>query len=258
MNQDLRVERSGHVALVEFSRPPHNYFDLALLTRLSDAFEALDADETCRALVLCSSGPSFCAGASLGDAETAQAISDLEEEMNPVYVQALRLFQSRKPVVAAIQGAAIGGGLGLALAADFRVTCEEARFSANFSRLGFYPGFGLSLTLPRVVGPQQAALLLYTGRRISGADAVAAGLADYLVKPGEVRAASLALAQEIAGSAPLTVQSVRAALRREWIDRLPATLVHESAQQKKLFETADFREGVAAAGARRPPLFTGC
>ena len=98
-----------------------------------------------------------------------------------LYKEATRLFRARKPVVAAVHGAAVGGGLGLALVADFRVTCAEARFSANFNRLGFHPGFGLTTTLPRLVGPQQAALLFYTGRRIAGDEAVRIGLADLLV-----------------------------------------------------------------------------
>src|SRR6201995_6048326 len=88
-----------------------------------------------------------------------------------LYKEAGCLFRTQNPVVGAIQGAAVGGGLGLALVPDFRVTCSEARFSANFNRLGFHPGFGLTVTLPRLVGPQQAALLLYTGRRIFGDEA---------------------------------------------------------------------------------------
>ena len=93
----------------------------------------------------------------------------------------MRLFRTRKPIVAAIQGAAIGGGLGVAMAADFRIAAPEARFSANFARLGFHHGFGLSVTLPAAVGGQHAAELLYTGRRITGDDAVAIGLVDRVV-----------------------------------------------------------------------------
>ena len=113
-----------------------------------------------------------------------------------------------------MHGAAVGGGLGLALVADFRVTCQEARFSANFNRLGFHPGFGLTATLPRLVGAQQAALLFYTGRRIPGDEAVRIGLADLLVPQAEVRSAAQALALEIAQSAPLAVMSTRETVRR--------------------------------------------
>ena len=106
-----------------------------------------------------------------------------------LYKEAIRLFRTKKPIIGAIHGAAVGGGLGLALVPDFRVTCAEARFSANFNRLGFHPGFGLTVTLPRLVGAQQAALLFYTGRRISGDEAVRLGLADVLVPQAEVRSA---------------------------------------------------------------------
>src|SRR5215471_4613357 len=108
-----------------------------------------------------------------------------------LYREAVRLFRCVKPVVAAVQGAAVGGGLGLSLVGDFRVASPESRFSANFSRLGFHAGFGLTVTLPRVIGVQQAALLFYTGRRLTGEEAKAIGLADVLVSQQELRAAAL-------------------------------------------------------------------
>jgi enoyl-CoA hydratase/carnithine racemase len=147
--------------------------------------------------------------------------------------------------------------LGLALVADFRVTCSEARFSANFNRLGFHPGFGLTTTLPRLVGPQQAALLFYTGRRITGEEAVRIGLADLLVAQSEVRTAAQALALEIAQSAPLAVMSTRATLRRGLADAIEASTERELVEQEWQRRTADFREGVKAMAERRPPDFTG-
>lgn len=169
----------------------------------------------------------------------------------------MRLFHSRKPIVAAVHGAAVGGGLGLALVADFRVTCQEARFSANFTRLGFHPGFGLSTTLPRLIGEQKAALLFYTGRRIGGAEAVAMGLADELVPQGDVLDRAIALAQEMAESAPLAVQSIRATLRRDLAERVTAVNQREMAEQIRQFQSDDFREGIAATAQRRAPVFTG-
>src|SRR5215475_1160307 len=139
-----------------------------------------------------------------------------------LYMQAVRLFRARKPIVAAIHGPAIGGGLGLALVPDFRVTCTEARFSANFNRLGFHPGFGLTYTLPRLVGEQQAALLFYTGRRIPGDEAVRIGLADLLVPQAEVRSAAQALALEISQSSPLAVIATRETMRRGFVEAAEA------------------------------------
>ncbi|MBM3560878.1 MAG: enoyl-CoA hydratase/isomerase family protein, partial [Alphaproteobacteria bacterium] len=174
-----------------------------------------------------------------------------------LYKEATRLFRARKPIVAAVQGAAIGGGLGLALVADFRVTCDEARFSANFNRLGFHPGFALTYTLPRLVGQQQAALLFYTGRRVSGTEAVRIGLADELVPLADVRKAAIELANEIAVSAPLAVMATRETVRRHFADQAEAATERELVEQDWLRKTEDFKEGVKAMGERRPPNFQG-
>ena len=156
-----------------------------------------------------------------------------------------------------MHGAAIGGGLGLALVPDFRVTCSEARFSANFNRLGFHPGFGLTATLPRLVGAQQAALLFYTGRRIPGDEAVRIGLADLLVPQDEVRKAAQALALEIAQSSPLAVVSTRETMRRGLADAIDAATERELVEQDWLRRTEDFGEGIKAYAERRLPNFQG-
>lgn len=238
-----------HVATVEIGRPPNNFFSMDVIGGIADALEALDDDARCRAVLLCSQGKHFCAGADFGG-DTSYTTEDL-------YATAVRIFRTGKPIVAAIQGAAIGGGLGLALAADFRVAAPEARFSANFARLGFHQGFGLSVTLPRLVGEQAAAELLYTGRRVKGDEAVAMGLADRLSSLDELRAAAHELANEIAISAPLAVRSIRATLRGDLADRVKAGTDHELAEQVRLRATADFAEGTAAMAERRPPNFTG-
>lgn len=249
---DLLVHRSGHTARVEMCRPPHNFFDLQLITGLADAFDALQADPDCRAILLSAQGKSFCAGADF-----SAPPSPATERRDPadLYRQAVRLFAVTKPVIAAVQGPAIGGGLGLALVADFRITCAEARFSANFTRLGFHPGFALSYTLPRLIGPQQAALLLYTGRRLDGAEAVRIGLADELVDQAEVLGRAQALADEIALSAPMAVESTRASLRAGLVASVRAAVEREAGEQKQHFQTADFREGIAAMAQRREPDF---
>ena len=156
-----------------------------------------------------------------------------------------------------MQGPAIGGGLGLACMADFRVTCPEGRFSTNFTRLGFHPGFGLTVTLPRLVGQQMAALLFYTSRLIGGEEAVRIGLADVLVPLEEVRAAAQALAREIAQSAPLAVLSTRETMRRGLADTVEAATERELVEQDWLRRTEDFQEGVKATAERRLPNFLG-
>jgi enoyl-CoA hydratase/carnithine racemase len=250
------VEFDGHVATVEIRRPPHNFFDIPLIHQLADAFEDLEANRDCHAIVLAAQGTAFCAGANFANRE-ATPPQRSPRGLNPLYGEAIRLHACTKPVVAAVHGPAIGGGLGLALVADFRVTCPEARFSANFARLGFHPGFALSVTLPRVVGIQQAQLLFFTGRRIGGEEAHRIGLADVLVPQDQVRAEAQKLAREIAVSAPLAVQSTRATLRQGLLEQIRLAVAHESVEQNAQFKTADFREGVAAMAERREPRFKG-
>jgi enoyl-CoA hydratase/carnithine racemase len=248
MTDSISVQMTGHVAVVELRRPPNNFFDEALLSELAGAILALDDDPGVRSVVLCSEGKHFCAGAQL-NGMTA-------EDIRRVYRQAFRLFTARRPVVAAVQGAAVGGGLGLALAADFRVATPESRFAANFARLGFHQGFGLSVTLPALVGQQRALELLLTGRDVSGSEALQIGLCDRLT-PADPREAALGLAAEIAQSAPLSVVSIRAPMRRSLVAAVSAALDTEAGAQAVLLATADFREGIQAARARRDPVFTG-
>ena len=246
---DLNVEvGDDHVAVVEFDRPPHNHFDVALIRALADAYERLDDDPACRAIVLCSAGRHFCAGADFGGEGTGGP---------ELYVEAVRLFACRTPVVAAVQGAAIGGGLGLALSADFRVAAPEARFAANFALLGIHHGFGMTVTLPAVVGQQRALELLYTGRRVKGEEAFEMGLADRLGGAEALRAEARALAAGIAASAPLAVRSIRDTMRGDLAERVRAATDHEGAEQARLQATDDFREGIRATAERRPGAFTG-
>jgi 2-(1,2-epoxy-1,2-dihydrophenyl)acetyl-CoA isomerase len=249
---ELAVELGDDfVATLEFSRPPSNFFSLGLITQLADQCEELAAAGNCRAIVLCSAGRVFCAGADFAAKQQGQ--SGLRE----LYGAAQRLFEQPVPIVAAVQGAAIGGGLGLALAADFRVAAPEARFAANFALLGIHPGFGITVTLPAVIGQQAALELLYTGRRVSGEEAAALGLADHLAEPGQVREQAHAFAARIAASAPLAVRSVRQTMRRPLADQARAAMARERAEQERLMQTADWREGLVAVRDRRPARFTG-
>ena len=250
--KDIGVSIAGHVGQIEIQRPPHNYFDNALINQIADALEAFDRDPECRAVVLCAQGKSFCAGADFANGTTARATRAAS-----TCTRKQPDLRSKKPIVAGGQGAAIGGGLGLALAADFRVTCSEGRFSANFNRLGFHPGFSLTYTLPRLVGQQKANLLFYTGRRVTGDEAVAMGMADVLVPLADVRTAATALATEIAQSSTLAVQSTRETMRRGFADAAERATESELTEQEWTRKTADFKEGVKAWGEKRLPSFQG-
>jgi enoyl-CoA hydratase/carnithine racemase len=288
---DVAVEVSpGYVATVELRRPPDNFFDVAMIRALADAYQALDDDPACRVIVLCAAGKHFCAGANLGgedrapnenrapngaqgaggidaaDAASSQPAEPAAPSGRPasplgvvseLYAEAVRLFEARTPVIAVVQGAAVGGGLGLACSADFRIAAPEARFAANFARLGFHQGFGLTVTLPAIIGGQRSLEMLYTGRRVRGEEAARIGLADKLVPADQLRSAAYEMAAEIAASAPLAVRSIRETMRGHLAAEVRAATEREGAEQNRLRQTADFREGIAATAQRRRARFEG-
>ena len=211
--------------------------------------------------MLAAQGTAFCAGAKLGGGADVQDILVKKSEAGQaghLYIEAVRLFRTAKPIVGAIHGAAVGGGLGLALVPDLRVTCPEARFCANFTRLGFHPGFGLT-------------------RHAAGADRPLQGGDDVLYQPPRHRRGGLSHgAGRRAGaagrgalppprswpprsrsSAPLGVLETRATMRAGLADRVRAATDIELEKQTRLRKTADFKEGVDATNQRRLPKFVG-
>lgn len=255
---DVEVTRNGHVAVVEIQRGPNNFFDVQLINSLGDALDTLDADTECRASVLCAQGKHFCAGANFSDrTQQAERSTRREQDGNPLYSAAVRLFGAKKPIIGAINGSAVGGGFGLSLLPDFRIASPETRFTANFVKLGFHPGFGLTHTLPKLIGQQRANLMFYTGRRIDGETAYAWGLADVLTDQESLRDEAMKLAAEIAENAPLAVMSVRATMRAGLAAAVKAQTDHEFIEQYRLQQTEDHKEGVRAVAERRPGNFKG-
>jgi enoyl-CoA hydratase/carnithine racemase len=249
----VTVAADGHVAVVTIDKPPHNHVSVDLMRDLADAFDAVDAEVELRCSVLQTEGKNFCAGADLVRREDAGGLG----AVNPLYDEAVRLFSARKPIVAAVQGAAVGAGLGLAVMADFRIASPDARFAANFVKLGFHPGFGLTHTLPRLIGPAKAELMCLTGRRVKAEDGLPWGLVDEVVPLEDLRGAALALAREIAENAPLAIVSTRKTLRGDLAAAVRAQTDKEAAEQAWLRDTADYKEGVRSVGERRVGNFTG-
>jgi enoyl-CoA hydratase/carnithine racemase len=251
----ILVSQDGAIATIELNRPPHNFFDLGMVEAIADALDTLETESRCRVVVLAANGKSFCAGADFSSRPDSDRVRHPKKTL-PLYQEGVRIMRFSKPVVAAIHGACVGGGLGVAMCADFRVASTEAKFSANFNRIGVHPGFGLSFSLPRLVGPQHAARLFYTGQRISADEAHRIGLVDILVSPERCRAEAFALAKEIATSSPWAVQSTRATLRRGFIEEFSKAVVRESEVQAHQMRSPDFKEGVAAMTERRAPRFS--
>jgi 2-(1,2-epoxy-1,2-dihydrophenyl)acetyl-CoA isomerase len=261
---ELTVELGDdHVATLEFSRPPNNYFSVGLIAQMADACEELAAGRDCRAIVLCSAGRIFCAGADFGGGSGGRSPGEqgrgpqLTDGGQHLYDAAARLFEQPLPIVAAVQGPAIGGGLGLAMAADFRVAAPQARFAANFAHLGIHQGFALTVTLPAAIGQQAALDLLYTGRRVNGDEALVLGLADELAEPDKARDQAHAFAARIAACAPLAIRSIRETMRAPLISQVRSVMERERSEQERLMTTSDWREGLAAVRDRRAANFAG-
>ena len=259
----IGATRQGHVVVAELLAGPHNFASEALMNELADVLMAAQADGA-RAGVICSEGKSFCAGAQFSGNDGSRAAnfsafvqSDEANAIGPFYTAAARLFDVAIPLVAAVHGPAVGAGFGLATACDLRVICPEAFMLTNFVRLGIHPGFGISLTLPELVGPARASDILLTGRRIYGEEAFQLGLANRLVAQADVRSTAIALATEIGSAAPIAVQETRATLRKGLTERVRVQLLHERQTQDALAKTKDAEEGIASMLEKREPVFTG-
>ncbi|HXQ62377.1 MAG TPA: enoyl-CoA hydratase/isomerase family protein [Acidimicrobiales bacterium] len=253
----VTVSVEADVGIVILRRPPHNLLTEPVLRQVADALTGLRGQA--RAAVIGSVGRSFCAGADFRSADAPDPTEGggFEAQTGAFYAQAARVFESPVPVVAAVQGAAIGAGFGLALACDVRVIGADGWFQANFVRLGIHPGFALSTVLPDVIGPARAAEVFLTGRRVGADEAVAIGLAHRAVPSGDEVGAAVDIAHQIAAGAPLAVAATRATLRRGLGAAVRAAMRHELAEQTALAGTEDAVEGVSAVLAGRAPRFVG-
>lgn len=269
MAELVRVERKGAgdaVALVVFDDPARrNAMTEAMGRALTEVVGRLSADASVRAVVLTGAGAAFSAGGDLAMLEEKSRAGRAEpggaqRERNRAFMRDFYgLFLSVRdlpcPSIAAVNGAAIGAGLAVALACDLRVAARDAKLGLNFTKLGIHPGMGSSWTLPRLVGPAHAADLLLTGRIVEGVEAERIGLVNRAVAREEVVAAALAIADEIAACAPIAVRQTKQSLARTLDATLADQLAFEAEQQAICYESADFAEGLAAARERRAAVF---
>jgi len=267
----VRIERTGPggaTAQVVFDDPDRrNAMTEAMGRSLADGVARLAADATVRAVVLTGAGSAFSAG---GDLEMLEAKSRAGREapgaaareanrafMRAFYGLFLSVRELPMPTIAALNGAAIGAGLAVALACDLRIAASDAKLGLNFTKLGIHPGMGSSWTLPRLVGPAHAADLLLTGRILDGAEAERIGLVNRALPRGEVVDHALGLAADIARSGPIAVRQTKRALARSLDVELGDQLEFEAEQQAICYESADLAEGLRAARERRAPEFRG-
>ena len=252
---------SDFVATITLNRPDNrNSMTEDLLEGIVEAVTRVKGDESVRCVIITGKGKSFCAGADFKSGTQRKAMPGVvtpNERSFAMYQPFLSVLDIEVPVIGALNGHAIGGGMGLALVCDIRVANQDAKYGSNFTRLGMHPGMATTYLMPRIIGVPRAAELLPTGRIITGAEAAEIGLMNYAVPADEVGAKAAELAQEVAGCAPLANRWTKRSIYQnaQW-DPRPAAR-HEADLQSRTLETEDHREGVSALLEKRPPDFHG-
>lgn len=255
------VERDGGVATVTLNRPERrNAIDQALRDGLTEALARLDRDDAVRVVVLTGAGSAFCAGVDLAEAAPTATTAAGDGPAEPVTARppvAASLWAFRKPVIAAINGPAVGGGLELALACDLRLAAAGARLGLTEVRIGSLPGSGGTQLLPRIVGPGPAARLVLSGELVDAAEALRIGLVSEVHPDAELGAAAAALAQTIAANAPLSLLAAKRALLAARDRPFAEGQALERELWAELAATEDRAEGRTAFREKRPARFTG-
>jgi len=279
----VRFERDGHLGRLTLARPgERNAMSPELLDAFAAAIDRIRTREPAlRCLLLTGEGSCFSAGANLRGAlqrapdqppesggttaaggptspEGAAPPDALPHERSfAMYAPFLSLLEVEVPVVAALNGHAVGGGFGLALLCDIRIANQDAKYGANFARLGLHSGLGIGYLLPRLIGPGRAAEMLFTGRPIRGQEAAAIGLVNAAVAPDQVLPRAEAIARDIAAAAPLAVRSMKRSLRRFLAWEVRQAAWEEALAQAETLATEDAKEGVSALLDKRDPVFRG-
>jgi enoyl-CoA hydratase/carnithine racemase len=258
MSDPVRYSRDDAVGILTLDRPDQrNSMTAELLDGFAAASARARADGGARCVVVTGSGASFSAGADLKATLQREGDRAPHERSYAMYEPFLSLLDLDVPVIGALNGHAIGGGFGLALVCDVRIGALEAKYGANFVRLGLAPGMAISYLLPRLIGLPRASELLLTGRLVDGREAERLGILNRAVPAGDVLPEAMALAREIAGAAPLAVRATKRAIRRGLALAVRDAARAEAYAQAETLGTDDAREGIAALLEKRPPRFTG-
>jgi 2-(1,2-epoxy-1,2-dihydrophenyl)acetyl-CoA isomerase len=249
------------VALLVMNRPDKlNALNNELATALNLAFERIGGDLSIRAVVLTGAGRAFCAGGDLGmigKGREARDPKQLEPILRAGMNTVLRMRTIEQPVLAAVNGAAAGAGMNIALAADIRFAAEEATFGQNFAKVGLFPDYGGTFFLPQLVGPAKAAELFYTGDMIEAREALRLGLLNRLLPGTQLAAEAKAYAAKLASGPPLAMRAVKRTLFGAQKEAVEQALQAEVEQQMRCFASEDSLEGIHAFFEKRPAKFTG-
>jgi len=249
------------VALLLMNRPDKlNSLNNALATALNQAFERIGKNDSVRVVVLTGAGRAFCAGGDLGvigKGREARDTRQLEPILRAGMGAVLRMRMIPQPVIAAVNGAAAGAGMNVALAADIRIAAEEAAFGQNFAKVGLFPDYGGTYFLPQLVGPSKAAELFYTGDMIDAQTALKLGLVNRVVPAAQLDLEAKAFAARLAAGAPVAMRAVKQTLFGSEKDALSKALEAEVQHQMRCFASDDCLEGIHAFFEKRAPKFQG-
>jgi enoyl-CoA hydratase/carnithine racemase len=259
--EPLLIERRDEgVVLLTFNLPDvRNAMTEELTAAWTAAMAELAVDRDVRCVVVTGAGTAFCSGGNLSWIEDGggRTVSGLRDRMLPFYRAWLSIRALEVPTIAALNGAAVGAGLALALACDLRYSTPEAKLSVPFTTLGMHPGMATTWLLPEVVGLAVAREMLLTGRMLTGAEAVSAGLVNRTFARESFLDEVLAVAAQVAGRAPIATKLTKGALASGGHASFDAALAWEALAQPITLATDDLLEGVRAARERRQPRFTG-
>ncbi|UCG33230.1 MAG: enoyl-CoA hydratase/isomerase family protein [Phycisphaerales bacterium] len=261
-NPTTRVEDQGAVRKIILNRPDVlNAFNADLLESLGRAVRDADKDEAVRCVLITGAGRAFCSGQDVADlvnglerGEPVDLEKVLHERYNPIVT---RIREMKKPVIAAVNGAAAGAGWSLALACDLRIAAESAVFLQAFINIGAVPDAGSTYMLPRLVGMARAAELCFTGRKVSAAEALQLGLVNRVVPNEQLADEAMQLARELAARPTRTIGWCKRALDEAWTEDFDDQLEREAKLQGKAIRTEDYAEGIRAFIEKRPAQFKG-
>jgi len=252
---------SNGIVFLVMNRPEKlNSLNNELAIALNQAFERIGKNDAVRVVVLAGAGRAFCAGGDLaiiGKGREAKDVRQLEPILRAGMGAMLRMRLIPQPVIAAVNGAAAGAGMNVALAADIRIATEEAVFGQNFARVGLFPDYGGTLFLPQLVGPSKAAELFYTGDMIDAQTALKLGLVNKVVPGAQLEAEVKAFAAKLAAGPPIVIRGVKQTLFGNAKDALNRALEAEVQYQMRCFAADDCLEGIHAFFEKRPPKFEG-
>lgn len=256
MDDVITVTREGAVAIITLSNAARrNAMGLKMRQQLVASFEQLMADKSCRAIVLTGAGGHFCAGGDISEMKQRTLLENRSRWSLPMSLVRL-MATGPKPIVAAVEGVAVGAGMSLVALCDYAVAARNAKFAAAFVKVGILPDVGAFWSVPRKVGFSKARELFGLARQFEGEEAARIGLVNQLAEPGAALADALAVAQEYAAMPPVAMALLKSALA-EGVDTLAAAMRSEVDLQTVAMATRDHQEAVSAFLEKRKPEFTG-